>query len=210
MLDRKRKTQDPCTGCALHKSLCICALIPSLDLRSKISLVVHHRELKRTTNTGTLALRILKNSAMYVRGLSDGKGRERLDLSCLLEAGYQPLLFYPSEDAVELTAQYISSFDRPVHLIVPDGNWRQASKVAIRHPELRNVPRVKISTPNLSTEHLRTEHMAEGMATLEAIAHALRVIEGEQVYASVYGVYRAKLKATLAARSGLAGKNHTA
>lgn len=180
----------------LHKSLCVCALLPSLDLSTRISLVIHHRELKRTTNTGRLALRVLKNSEMFVRG----KGREALDLSCLLGAGYQPLLFYPSESAVELTTEFVSRLAKPFRLIVPDGNWRQASKVAIRHPELACVPRVKISTPNLSTAHLRVEHMPEGMATLEAIAHALRVIEGEDVFKLLIGVYHEKLTATLKGR----------
>ncbi len=193
---RKRKTKDPCEGCALHKSLCICSVFPSLDLATRVSLVIHHRELKRTTNTGQLALRALKNSQQFVRGV----GREAVDLSCLLDEAYQPLLFYPSDDAVELSAEYLAQFNRPIHLIVPDGNWRQASKVAIRHPELSSVPRIKISTPNSSGVHLRVEHMAEGMATLEAIACALRVIEGEAVGDALGAVYQAKLNATLRGR----------
>lgn len=197
MLNRKRKTREPCDGCALHKSLCICSMMPSLNLSTCVSLVIHHRELKRTTNTGRLALRVLKNSSMHVRGLDE---RKALNLSCLLEGGYQPLLFYPSDDAVELTADYVAGLRSPIRLIVPDGNWRQASKVAIRHPELACVPRVKISAPNQSLMHLRAEHMPEGMATLEAIAVALRVIEGDEVYKALIGVYNAKLSATLISR----------
>lgn len=226
MLNRKRKTREPCDGCALHKSLCICGMMPSLNLSTCVSLVVHHRELKRTTNTGRLALRVLRNSSMHIRGLREvGRNNidrntgehKALDLSCLLEGGYQPLLFYPSDDAVELTSEYVAHLRassrhddgsaRPIRLIVPDGNWRQASKVAIRHPELAGVPRVilkgfgPLSSGGLSsTAVMRTETKPEGMATLEAIAHALRVIEGEEVYKALIGVYHAKLSATLAGR----------
>lgn len=202
---RKRKTKDPCEGCAVHKSLCICSLIPSLDLRTRLSLVVHAKELKRTTNTGQLALKSLKNSAMYVRG----EDRTPLDLSCLLDSVYQPLFFYPSDDAVELSTDFLSRFDRPIHLIVPDGNWRQASKVHIRHSELANVPRVmlKIALPAAMgvavaepKQFMRVESKPEGMATLEAIAYAMRVLEGEDVFKSLIAVYNAKLRATLIGR----------
>ena len=133
---------------------------------------------------------------MRVRGV----GREALDLSDLTAPPYQPLLFYPSEDAVELTREFLAGFDRPIHLIVPDGNWRQASKVHYRHPELASVPRVMIAAPNPSPYHLRKETTPEGMATLQAIACALGVIEGEAVGASLMNLYNEKLHRTLRAR----------
>lgn len=64
----KRKTQDPCEVCFMHKSRCICEFIPTLDLKTKVSLIIHYKELKRTTNTGTLALRALINSQIFIRG----------------------------------------------------------------------------------------------------------------------------------------------
>jgi DTW domain-containing protein YfiP len=85
-------------------------------------------------------------------------------------------------------------------LIVPDGTWRQARKIHSRHPELKNVLRVKISTPNDSTYQLRAQSRSEGMATLQAIASALGVIEGDQVAAQLMRLYRARLDRTLSAR----------
>ena len=83
---------------------------------------------------------------------------------------------------------------------MPDGNWRQASKVFGRHPELKSIPKVKISTPNISKSHLRAEHSAEGMATLQAIAYALGVIEGPAVMQALLQLYQAKLEKTLFGR----------
>jgi DTW domain-containing protein YfiP len=53
----------------------------------------------------------------------------------------------------------------PLQLIVPDGTWRQASKMHLRHPELRNVPRLKIGVIGDSTFQMRTQTRPEGMAT---------------------------------------------
>jgi DTW domain-containing protein YfiP len=59
---------------------------------------------------------------------------------------------------------------------------------------------VKISAPNLAKFHLRAQHKPEGMATLQAIAHALGVIEGELVKARLMKLYDAKLERTLLGR----------
>jgi DTW domain-containing protein YfiP len=132
-----------------------------------------------------------------------GDTREALDLSDLLNDDYHPLLFYPSVDAIELDAHFMKQIKKPVLLIVPDGNWRQASKVHYRHQELKDVPRVKIGTPNLAEHHLRAETTEAGMSTLQAIACAIGVIEGPEAGASLMSLYEAKLKATLIGRGHL-------
>ena len=194
---RQRKPKSPCLKCFLNPSLCICSLLPTLDLKTKISLIIHAKELKRTTNSGRLALHCLTNSELRIRGES----QEPLDLSDLLAPSYHSLLFYPSDAAVELTLDYLRPLsDKPIHLIVPDGNWRQASKVQTRHPELKNIPRVMLKKPNLAKFHLRAESSEFGMSTLEAIAHALGLIEGALVGEELLKVYNAKLERTLLGR----------
>jgi DTW domain-containing protein YfiP len=195
-MQRKRKTKHPCPVCFLHKERCLCSEIPRLDLQTRLSLIVHAKELKRTTNTGRLAIQALKNSEMFVRGL----GRESLDLSKLIDQKYQCLFFFPAATATELTPEFVQQFDKPIHLLVPDGNWRQASKVQNRHPELAGIPRVKISTPNAEKQKLRVESTQEGMATLQAIAMAMWVLEGEEVFHKIMKLYQLKLSRTLEGR----------
>lgn len=193
---RQRKTKDPCPDCFLHRDLCICEFIPRLDLRTKVTLIFHAKELKRTTNTGRLALKALVHSDYRVRGESP----DPVDLSDLLNPQFRTLLYYPSDDAVMLTSDFLALDSRPVQLLVPDGNWRQASKVHTRHPELSAVPRVMLQAHDKSAPTLRLESKAEGMATLEAIALALGVIEGEATGHALMDVYRRKLKNTLVGR----------
>jgi DTW domain-containing protein YfiP len=174
----------------------MCAEVPRLDLRTKITLVIHHRELSRSSNTGLLAHQSLANSEVRIRGES----REALDLSDLLSSRYRTLLFYPSSDALELDRQLVCQDPRPIQLIVPDGTWRQARKIHSRHPELKNIPRVTISAPNRATFQLRAQSRPERMATLQAIACALRIIEGDPVAARLMKLYHARVDRTLRAR----------
>ena len=195
-MTRKRKTKNPCAGCGLHPERCICALIPVLDLKTRVCLIVHAKELKRTTNTGKLAIKALRNSEMRIRG----EGKEKLVVNDLLESPYRTLMFYPSPDAQELTSALVKESERPIQLIVPDGNWRQASKVNFRYPELNHLPRVMIKNVPTDRLHLRAEHSDEGMATLQAIAFALGVIEGENVKRLLLDLYENKLNQTLRGR----------
>lgn len=198
---RKRKTLNPCVVCYMHLQRCICHLIPKLNLKTKLTLVVHHRELKRTTNTGRLATQALVNSEMHIRGQKDMP----LDLSSLLNDNYESYILYPSEDAADIES--IKPL-KPVQLIVSDGNWRQAGKLHRRHSELSHLPRVRINEKNLGEHHLRKEHFADGFSTIEAIAIALGSIEGRDVRDKLMEVYRAKLRATLEGRGSPDGSSH--
>jgi len=134
-----------------------------------------------------------------------GETREALELRDLLTDRYRTFLFYPSVDAVELDNELVAQTQTPIQLIVPDGTWRQARKVHSRHHELKDVPRVKISTPDSSKFHLRAQHRPEGMATLQAIAHGLGVIEGDLVKEQLMKLYDAKVERTLIGRGLLRG-----
>ncbi len=214
MLDKKnfsrlRKTHDPCDVCFLHRDRCICSEIPKLQLKTKLSLIIHAKELKRTTNTGRLAVKALVNSEMLVRGTD----REKLDLSSLLSTDYESVVLYPATDAIELSD---IQTQKPIHLIVSDGNWRQASKINTRHPEIQHLPRVKVTLRNAQDNHsigpqvnqpqspsvqrLRREHVEGGFSTLEAIALAIAATEGDDVGSVLMNLYRAKLRATLIGR----------
>ena len=193
-LDRKRKTKEPCSRCGLHLSRCVCSMIPKLDLKTRVLLVIHAKELKRTTNSGRLALQALTNSALRVRG----EGRVSLDLTPDLDTHYETVVLYPSEDAIELSELNAT---KPIQLIVPDGNWRQAGKMKGRQPELNGLKSVKVSAVMPSTgQTLRKEHFEGGKSTLEAIAQALHVLEGAEASGPLFALYRAKLEATLEGR----------
>lgn len=198
-MTRQRKIIEPCPVCEASRSVCLCGAVPRIALRTKICLVIHHRELSRSSNTGLLAIKALINSEMRIRG----EGRETLDLRDLITSQYRTFLFYPTDDAVELDRALVMQQRTPIQLVVPDGTWRQARKIHTRHHELRDLPRVKISAPNNSTFQLRTQSRPEGMATLQAIAEGLGVIEGDLVRTQLMKLYYAKIERMLIGRGTL-------
>lgn len=134
---------------------------------------MHCKELSLTSNTSSLALKSLESSELAIRG----KNGVNFDFS--LKDGYQPLFLYPSDDAEELNKDFVAKLSKPVQLVVPDATWRQARKFHIREPMLSSIPAVKLKGPFESIYTLRKAHNENSVCTLEAIAYAYGILEGE-------------------------------
>lgn len=183
----------------MHMSLCVCEFIPSLPTRTHVMLVMHRFEVRKSTNTGRLAMEALPNSQIVVRGR---RGAPSDTLTW--RADTRPLLLFPDPEAVPLAR--LPRDDRPVTLIVPDGNWRQASKVRKRVAGLGQVPCVGLPVGEPSKYRLRSEAHPSGLSTLEAIARALRVLEGDagpEVERALLALQRAMVERTLWSRGSI-------
>jgi DTW domain-containing protein YfiP len=182
------------------RALCVCALIPSprLETRTRLVLFIHRREDRKPTNTGRLATECLANSEVLVRG-ERAHPSERF--TC--DAGSPAVLLFPQEGATPL-AELAARTTRPVTLVVPDGTWRQASKVRKRVPGISELPCVWLPSAAPTTYRLRAESHEAGLATLEAIARAMGILEGTRVQRALERVFRAMVERTLWSRGELA------
>jgi DTW domain-containing protein YfiP len=184
--------------------LCVCALIPSppLATRTHLVLIIHRLELRKPTNTGTLAAACLASHELVVRGHADQPSS-----AVVVPAGRRPILLFPHETARELPA--LAPFDEPVTLIVPDGTWRQAQKVRQRVPGLAELPCATLPPGPPSRYRLRAEPDPSGLSTMEAIARAYGVLEGPAIEAALLEVFTVMVERTLWARGQLAAKDVT-
>src|SRR5262249_34679134 len=139
----------------------------------------------------------LASSEIVVRGHAS-----RPDAPLAFDAATQPLLLYPTADAISL--ERFSSSPRPVTLVVPDGTWRQASKVRRRVAGLEDVPCVFIARGAPSSYRLRAEAHEGRLSTIEAIARAMGMLEGPLVQRALELVFRAVVERTLWARGVIA------
>ncbi len=189
------------------RGLCVCDLVPRprLETRTRLVLIIHRYEDRKPTNTGRLAAACLANSEVIVRG---HEGDPTPPFAC--DPDTQPLLLFPHENSLPLTELAVPS--RPVTLIVPDGNWRQASKVRNRVRGLRDVPCVSLPVGAPSNYRLRAEAHEAGLATIEAIARAFGLLEGPEgprVKAALELVFGAMVDRTLWSRGMVRTANVT-
>ena len=189
-MSRRDNVELRCVRCRMHEGLCVCALIPRIETRTRLVLVLHRDEERKPTNTGQLAALCLPNSEVYVRGALDRPAPRFID-----DPTRQPLLLYPHESAIPIASFAASA--RPVTLIVPDGTWRQAGKVHKRMPGLAGVPCVSLPPDVPTTYRLRAEFHGDRLATLEAIARALGILEGPEVRRALEALFGVMVERTL-------------
>lgn len=180
----------------MHGSLCVCELIPAIATRTRLMLVIHRVEARKPTNTGMLAAHCLTNSEIVVRG-----HEENPTPPFVASANTRALLLFPHPDAVPLDR--IAPSRKPVTLVVPDGTWRQASKVRNRVPGFRDLTCVSLPIEEPSIYRLRSEAHDHGLATIEAIARALGHLESMAVRREIERVFRAMVERTLWSRGDL-------
>jgi DTW domain-containing protein len=173
-------------------ALCICALVPQLVTRTRLVLVVTSGEARKPSNTGQLAARCVAGSTVQI--VRKGEGPM---VPPAIHAGELPLVLFPSADATPLTAHAGSA--QPIALIVPDGSWSEARALCQRGA-LRHHARVTLPPLGPSAYRLRAEPHVGGLATLEAIARALHILEGDAgglVAPAMLDVFRIMVERTL-------------
>lgn len=188
----------------MHLELCLCALIPKLELSTRVVILMHAQEEKKPSNTGRLAHRCLPNSEVRLRGTRDGTP---LDLNGLIDDEYETWMLYLSPESRELNSELVSGLKKPVRLLVPDGTWSQASRLGSKlAKQMPGMKHVKLKADKPSTYQLRSEHDPNGMATFEAIARALGQLEGANVQVEMEKIFQVMVDRVLYTRGKIAGE----
>ena len=180
-----------CPRCLRPQSHCLCALIPSLDSRTRVLLLQHPSEVNHALNTARLAALGLTNAELIV-------GEVFEDLPRLLNPpGYQARLLFPGDDAQPMQAY--GGGDEPLLLVVPDGTWRKARKMLHLNPLLAALPRVTLAEGGVSRYRLRQAPGPGALSTIEAIVQALETLEAPATFAPLLKPFEALIEGQIAA-----------
>lgn len=184
-------SRPQCPRCLRPVTHCLCALIPSLDSRTRILLLQHPSEVNHALNTARLAALGLNNAQLVVGEVFD-------DLAMLLSPpGYQARLLFPADDARPLHAY--TPDDHPLLLVVPDGTWRKARKLLHLNPLLAALPRVTLAGDSVSRYRLRKAPGPGALSTVEAIVQALQVLEAPASFDALLRPFDALIEGQIAA-----------
>lgn len=184
MLDDAR-----CPRCLLLPRVCLCADIPALPTRTRIVLVRHHLERWRSSNSGRLVHLALPNSEIVEHG---GRGGP----AALLDLDGAWLLFPEGEPA---TAAPVPP---PRRLIVLDATWSQARRMYRKLAALRGLPILRLPDAPMPAARLRESPAPGRVSTIEAVARALRILEGDAPADALEALF-----ALAVARSAATGRN---
>lgn len=162
------QTVDPtrCPRCLLRLQWCLCAEVPTVLTRTRIVIVRHYREVTRSSNSGRLAHLALPNCEIIDHGAP----------------GTTATMVDPRDAAVLFPGgQELSAGQGPARLVILDGTWSQVRRMRRKVRGLEQMPTVCIPLVPTDAPRMRASPGDGKVSTLEAIAHALGVLEGAAV-----------------------------
>ncbi len=195
------RTAPRCARCKRLAKVCVCDDAQLLTLRTRLCVVAHMVEVERTTNTGTVAARLVADSQVVMHGVRTHEGGVPRDHSAAEPdfSGRRPLLLFPSENAEVLTSEHGRA--APITLVVPDGTWTQARRMHARIPWMRSLQHVMLPDADRQSGYkLRVSPSDGRLATMEAIALALGILEGHEAETTMMRIFSLLVERTMAAR----------
>lgn len=156
-----------CARCLLRPQACLCAEVPVVATRTHVVIVRHQRERWRSSNSGRLAHLALPNSELVEHGGEDGPAR--------LPPLDGAVLVFPVGEAVAVPEP------PPRQLVFLDATWSQARRMYRKLEALRGLPVWRLPERAVKASRLRAAPSPDRVSTIEAIAHALRYLEGDAV-----------------------------
>jgi DTW domain-containing protein YfiP len=157
-----------CPRCWFVGASCVCAAVETVPTRTRVVIVRHRLERWRSSNTGRLANLVLPNSEIVPYGDDGDVAAQRLP--ALADGAW---LVFPEGAGVECLPP-------PRTLIVLDATWSQARRMYRKLPAVRGLPVLKLAGGAVAPARLRDSPGDGKVSTIEAIAAALRAVEGAE------------------------------
>lgn len=172
-LNAPGSSRSVCFRCHKPLSFCVCGDIDVVHNRTGVWILQHPREQFHPIGTVRFARLGLENSRVAV---ADPR-RIEPDPAAVFGAPLPPriALLYPSARSRPL--ETLPPEERPQNLLVLDGTWPQARTLLRTHPWLWDLEHVSMAPEGGSQYRIRSEPNAHSVSTIEAIVHALRVLE---------------------------------
>jgi DTW domain-containing protein YfiP len=162
-----------CPRCLLLQRVCLCAEVPTVATRTRVVIVRHDREQSRSSNTGRLAHQALPNSVIVDHNARNESG---LVVPTVLPPLDGAWLLFPAGEPTTGCPE-----PPPRQLVVLDATWSQARRMYRKIEALRGLPILRLPDIPVSTARLRQSPGEGRVSTIEAIAAALRLLEGGAV-----------------------------
>lgn len=176
-----------CKRCLIIERWCLCAEVPTVSPRTEVVVVRHERESWKSTGTARIAA--LAMPQLHVLEYREDAEPAR---TLLETAAVGAHLLFPTDTS--------APFTEVKKLVLLDGTWRQTRKMYTRLPSLHGLPRLTLPEKDTRVLRLRDSKFEAGRSTLEALAEALALVEGEAVAAPLFALHALYVERVFRAR----------
>ena len=164
------ESRPRCYVCFRPRDLCFCRAIPRVANQTPVLILQHVAERFHPFNTARIVREALRRCDLVA-----GHNRALAQAQLPLTAG--AVLLYPDQRAPTLSAGTLAT--RPRQLVIVDGTWHQAKTIVRDCPQLRTLPRFRLTPQQPGRYRIRREPDPDSLSTVEAAVLALGVLEPE-------------------------------
>jgi DTW domain-containing protein len=166
-----------CPRCWVLQAHCLCDSIPTVTTRTEVLVVRHERESWKSTGTARIAALAMPN----LRLLDYGENAEPALSALPAEVASGAHLLFPTDTQ--------APFHEVKRLILIDGTWRQTRRMFTKLPALHGLPKLALPEKAVKVLRLRDSKFEAGRSTLEAIAEAIALLEGDEAAAPLHQLH---------------------
>ena len=153
--------------------------MPTVPTRTEVLVVRHERESWKSTGTARIAA--LAMPGLGLLDFTENSEPAKSELPALLGAGTH--LLFPTDESAPWDGT------RVTRLVLLDGTWRQVRRMYAKLPALHAVPKLALPQNGAKVLRLRESKFEAGRSTLEAIAEAIALLEGEAIAAPLHALH---------------------
>jgi DTW domain-containing protein YfiP len=177
-----------CPHCWVLRRHCVCAALPRVENRTELVILRHETEAKKSTGTARIAELVLSRVRLVPHNV------RAEDLAPLLQNCW---LLYPTGSGSRPAPT------PPERLLVLDGTWVQTRHMLKKMPQLAQLPWLSLPSKSNAPRRLRSAPTHDARSTLEAIADALEILEGNTIADPIHRAHAAFVSHVLTARGKL-------
>lgn len=211
-----------CHRCLITKALCVCNLVPKVEITDRFLLLMYHGESIKPSNTGRLIAEILPNTLAFKW---DRVSVDEDLLSAIEDPNYQSYIVFPSiyklpeqrvitqyellEDKQAFDSQNRSNKPRYRQYIILDGTWSEAKKMFRKSKYLTRLPMLSIDEMNAHAYKLREASRTEQLGTVSVALSILASIGEVVAYSSLHEYANVFIERYLSVKSSRSAKLET-
>ncbi len=166
--------REYCDACHYLKQQCVCGLMPNLAQTLKIVIFQHPKEASHPKNTIKLLQLVWPDAKVIILPEDD---LQNTDYFKDINDNWH--LLYPGDTSLVLETLSDTEKGEIEGLVLIDATWRKAYKLLNLYPSLQALPRVCLGTIPERLYGIRKAPSLEALSSLEALAHASRIISSQ-------------------------------
>jgi DTW domain-containing protein YfiP len=179
-----------CQRCWVVEQWCVCGSVLAVPTRTEVVVIRHVRESAKSTGTARIAALAMPN--LRILDFGDDAEPARRELAEASSEG--AALLFPTDDATPWDGTAVK------RLYVLDGTWRQTRRMYAKLPALHGLKKRSLPEKAERVLRLRASRFEAGRSTLEAIAEAIGLLEGEATASPLHTLHATYVEKVFRAR----------